>query len=535
MLRKKGFWIVLIVIMLASGAGGAYYYQNVYTAGQEPEGETVQTATVRRGEIVISASGAGTVIPAAEMALGFQGGGLLTELPVEVGNRVQEGDVLARLDDSQARKALIAAELGVIQAEEALAAQLNTRQAEQSVALAEANLAVAQLKLDELLNWAPDKSAVAQAQSNLEAAQADYEASQNRSVYDQTTSARISLEQAQQNLADTQTAYDQAWDSARDWELYMTGATGTPQNPGPSLSSSLERERDSTESSLARAYDNLEIAQANYNLSWASATDEGAELAAWNKVLSAEAALETAGSGPDETDILSARIQVLQAEISLAQAQEVLATGPEGAQLNLEQAQLNLEIAQSDLDEMTLLAPMDGTVMAVNGRAGEIVSGGTLLTLADIARPSIEIYLDETDLNSIGVGFEVDVVFDALPDEPFAGQVVGVDPALVTISGVPMVRAVVQLDEASYAKPQVLPIGANAGVDVIGGRTENALLVPVEALNEISADQYAVFIKEGDELLFTPVEVGLMDFSFAEILSGLEQGDLVTTGIVETN
>jgi len=31
------------------------------------------------------------------------------------------------------------------------------------------------------------------------------------------------------------------------------------------------------------------------------------------------------------------------------------------------------------------------------------------------------------------------------------------------------------------------------------------------------------------------VEVGLMDFSFAEILSGLEQGDLVTTGIVETN
>ena len=35
--------------------------------------------------------------------------------------------------------------------------------------------------------------------------------------------------------------------------------------------------------------------------------------------------------------------------------------------------------------------------------------------------------------------------------------------------------------------------------------------------------------------MFTPVEVGLMDFSFAEILSGLEQGDLVTTGIVETN
>ena len=243
MLRKKGFWILFIVIVLAAGAGGATYYQTVYTAGQEPEGEPVQTATVRRGEIVISASGAGTVIPAAEMALGFQGGGLLTELFVAVGDRVQEGDVLARLDDSQARKALIAAELGVVQAEEALAAQLDTRQAEQSLALAEANLAIAQLELDDLLNWAPDESAVAQAQSNLEAAQADYEAVMNRSVYDQTTSARISLEQAGQNLADAQAAYDQAWEPARDWELYMTEPTGTPQNPGPSLSSSLERER----------------------------------------------------------------------------------------------------------------------------------------------------------------------------------------------------------------------------------------------------------------------------------------------------
>ncbi len=157
------------------------------------------------------------------------------------------------------------------------------------------------------------------------------------------------------------------------------------------------------------------------------------------------------------------------------------------------------------------------------------------MVLADIEQPSIEVYLDETDLNSVGVNFEVDAVFDALPDDTFSGLVTTVDPALVTISGVPMVRAVVQLDAASYAKPQVLPIGANASVDVIGGRATDVLLVPVEALNEISSGQYAVFVQDGDELLFTPVEVGLTDFSFAEILSGLAQGDVVTTGIVETH
>ena len=534
MVRKKGFWIALIVILLAAGGGGYLYYANVYSAAQEPEEEAVQTATVRRGEIVISASGAGAVIPASEVELGFQSGGLLTELLVNVGDRVGAGDVLAQLDDSQARKAVVSAELQVIQAEQALAAQLDTSQAEQEVALAEANLAIAQLELDDHLNWSPDESAVEQARASLEAAEADHEALTNRSAYDSTTSARISLEQAQQSLIDMQAAYDQAWEPARDWELYMTEPTGTPQNPGASLSDQLERERASTEAGLARAYDNLEIAQANYNLSWANANDEGAELAAWNKILGAQAALEAAQSGPDEIEIRLAQIKLLQAEISLAKAQETLAAGPEQAELVLEQAELNLEIAQGDLEKMALVAPMDGTVMAINAQAGEIVSGGTLLTLADIQHPSIEIYLDETDLNSVGVNFEVDVIFDALPNDVFTGYVVQVDPALVTMSGVQMVRAVVQLDEASYAKPQVLPIGANAGVDVIGGRAENALLVPVEALNEISAGQYAVFIMDGEELVFTPVEVGLMDYSFAEILTGLKQGDVVTTGIVKT-
>jgi multidrug efflux pump subunit AcrA (membrane-fusion protein) len=97
-----------------------------------------------------------------------------------------------------------------------------------------------------------------------------------------------------------------------------------------------------------------------------------------------------------------------------------------------------------------------------------------------------------------------------------------------------MVRAVVQLDAASYAKPQTIPIGANATVDVIGGRAENVLIVPVEALNEYTTGKYAVFKMVDGEPVFTPVEVGLMDYSFAEITAGLEQGDVVTTGIVET-
>jgi multidrug efflux pump subunit AcrA (membrane-fusion protein) len=148
----------------------------------------------------------------------------------------------------------------------------------------------------------------------------------------------------------------------------------------------------------------------------------------------------------------------------------------------------------------------------------------------------VEIYLDEIDLDKIGVDYEVDVTFDALPDDTFTGHVTEVDPMLNNLNGVSVVRALVGLDEDSFSKPQTLPVGLNASVEVIGGRAENVLLVPVEALREVSPGEYAVFVVGANgepELRF--VEVGLMDISFAEITSGLEMGDTVTTGLVETN
>jgi multidrug efflux pump subunit AcrA (membrane-fusion protein) len=134
----------------------------------------------------------------------------------------------------------------------------------------------------------------------------------------------------------------------------------------------------------------------------------------------------------------------------------------------------------------------------------------------------------------VGLGYEAEVVFDALPDDTFTGQVIQVDPQLVDSNGVTAVRAVLQLNTDSFAKPQTLPVGLNATVEVIGGQTQNAVLVPVEALRELSEGQYALFVMEDGEPKLRTVEVGLMDFTFAEILSGVAEGEVVTTGIVET-
>jgi multidrug efflux pump subunit AcrA (membrane-fusion protein) len=99
---------------------------------------------------------------------------------------------------------------------------------------------------------------------------------------------------------------------------------------------------------------------------------------------------------------------------------------------------------------------------------------------------------------------------------------------------VQVVRTLVSLDADSFAKPLSLPVGLNASVDIIGGRAENAVLVPVEALRELGPEEYAVFVVEDGEPTLRIVEVGLIDFVSAEIISGLDAGEIVTTGIVET-
>jgi HlyD family secretion protein len=425
------------------------------------------------------------------------------------------------------------AEIKVAQAEATLASQRDPVEAQRAVDLAdiqvaqaEINLASAQLKLDELLDWAPDESAVAIAQANLEAAQASYEAAANQSAADQTASARVSLEQAQSSLADAQEAYNTAWDPARDWELY-----------DKRRADKLEAERDAAVRNLEKAQQNLEVAQASLNLAWANINGTG-ELNALTQVLNAEVALEEAQTGPAEREIEEARLAVQQAELSLAQAQinleeARLAVDTTQAELSLAQAQLDLEAALWTLDRLSLVAPINGLVTAVDAQVGQTAGTSPIVTLANLDQPLVEIYLDETDLDKIAVANEVEVIFDALPDETFTGQVVRVEPELVTVENVPTVQAVAVLQGMSL---EDLPAGLNASVDVIGGRAENALLVTVEALRELSPGNYAVFVMdEAGELELRPVEVGLMDFANAEIISGLELGDEVSTGIVETN
>jgi multidrug efflux pump subunit AcrA (membrane-fusion protein) len=172
--------------------------------------------------------------------------------------------------------------------------------------------------------------------------------------------------------------------------------------------------------------------------------------------------------------------------------------------------------------------------MAIDASVGEAIGTSAIITLADLSQPVLTVYLDEADLDKVAVGYEAEVIFDSLPDLNFTGHVTEVSPSLETISGVDTIVAQVKLDPDSFSKLGSLPVGSNASVDVIGGRAESAILVPVEAVRELGPDEYAVFVMENGEPRLRVVTVGLMDYTSAEITSGLQAGEVVSTGVVDT-
>ena len=171
MVKNKRLWWILLAVVLVGGAGELCIIITqtavADTTDEEPE---IQTSIVRQGDITISATGAGNVVPVEEVTLSFGANGTLTELLVQVGSEVQAGDVLARIDDTDAQAALANAELQLQQSimqTDATSTAAGTSYNEIGIEQARISLEDAQANLDDLLNWEPDADEIAQAEAAL--------------------------------------------------------------------------------------------------------------------------------------------------------------------------------------------------------------------------------------------------------------------------------------------------------------------------------------------------------------------------------
>jgi HlyD family secretion protein len=503
MFRSKIFWIVLVALVLVATGGGYYYHNNASLQAQQPEAEVIATGKVIRGDLVITASGSGTLVPSSEIAVGFRSGGRLADVLVEVGDMVEAGQPLARLDDVDAQDQVAQAEIALRQAELDLS-ELLEGAVPADLAAAQASLSSAKANLTALTSPAGDQDLLS-ARENLKSARealADLKAGPDP---DEVEIAKTNLTLAEMNVRTAQAAYDQiAWQD----------------NVGSSQQAN----------DLWQATTNYEQVHAEYQEALEGATDE--ELAsARSQVALAQAQLDALLEGPEPDEVAAAEAQLSQAQV---QIDELLsgasAKDLETAELGVAQARLNLESARRDLEDTVLVAPVAGTATAVSAQAAELVGTEAIVTLADLQEPQVLFWVEEADLMSVSPGNAVNIVFEALPDYAYPGVVLSVDPVLVDVDGTPAVQSYANVDLAAH--PVSLLSGMNVEVEVIAGEARDAVLVPLQALRELGPEQYTVFVVlPNGELQMRFVEIGLRDYVNAEILSGLEPGEIVSTGV----
>jgi len=466
--------ILLAVIVLLVLAGGSVYFVQARQAAAASAAPAPQTATVRRGNLTISASGAGTLVASDQQGLAFSTSGQVTGVFVKPGDYVEAGTLLAQIESQQAQ-------IDYIQAKhtyQELTSAAGIATAQEQVAQAQAGLRSAKLDLEYLIS--PDvmywEAEIAKSQATLEQAQATADASPSNQ------DAQQALQKAKEFLSFAQSNLDQAWTHYHDDYVPETFQLAEDQNGNDYYIVPTDLEIKLARAKIDEAQNTLNDSQGYY-------------------------AVLTGAPMPEDAS--------------------------SDALVQLQKAELDYQKAQATLDGTKITAPISGTILSVDVSFGNTADTSKVITMADLSQLELDFYMDETEWDLVSVGNQAQVSFDALPDQTFNGQVTQVDTELYQSNNTSAVKGIVQFDNTTASFN--LPIGTSATIKIIHAQVDNAVLVPIEALHETTPGKYVVNLDENGTLTQRDVEIGQQDQFYAEVKSGLQAGDVVSTDSVNTD
>jgi multidrug efflux pump subunit AcrA (membrane-fusion protein) len=512
-INRKTIRFVAVIFILAA-VGGYTYYSRVFPATQNANESTAQTARVRRGDIIVSASGSGTLIAQTDASFGFETSGQVTDVYVKVGHQVEAGQVLAQLDDTLARMEYVEAQQALLE----LYSAASIATVQQEIGTAQDTEYYAHEWLEYLLS-----EEVVAAEENLAIAEQKLDEAQAEATSNPSDAAEQAVKQNEQAVTFLSEKLDQAW--AYYENEYLPENFGEYENVGS------RRHPKQVLVTYIDPYTGEERPEIN---------------------------------GPSIADIAIARNNLAQAQETVRENEiylEVLQTGviPEGAtgeKLSaLYEAQLAVENAQTALEDRQLIAPIPGTVTALDLSIGEQVDKdapstssatsatvtlfdlmsnepddndtSSTITISQLSQPyTLDVYIDEADWSLAQVGNKVNVTFELLDGQTFPGTVTLVYPVLSESFEASLVHLIVRLDQRIS---QDLPAGTGAEVEVVGGEAKGVVLVPVDALHETEDGKHAVTVIQNGQQVEREVEIGLQNDTYAEVRSGLAAGEIVVT------
>ncbi|MBO0848254.1 MAG: biotin/lipoyl-binding protein [Pseudonocardia sp.] len=483
----------------------------------------------------VTAAGALTAVTSQN--LGFPKGAQLTEVNVKVGDKVQQGQVLAKVDDFAFRQDLAQKQ-----------ATLNQQQAE----------------LDKVVNGTAvtgAKATLQQAQRILTATRKNVDAQKTANA-ESTRRARVQLNFDEEQLDEAQQALD-----AHGCSADALGGAG-------SRSSDRRTSTLGTGAARGSATDPTSgLGTASNSAGSTCASDAGNVTAAQRQVISSRTAYTSAKSKED-VDAATGQVSIENARQSVVSAQnDVNSSGTDrpseiaAQQAVVNSAQAAVALAQRDVDNAVLRAPVPGTVSAINGTVGEFVGsassgttaqapgtaasipsvgaaatsdqsgnsgtgpsatrpgGGAFIVLNNVNTFQVVVPFEESDAAKIAPNQRVDVTFDAVPDLTRHGTVLSVAPAGTAISGVTNYYATIVLTDTD---PR-LRGGLTAQAAVLVNVLDNVLTVP----------NSAVIRQGGTTLVNTPgpdgkpvpvrFQPGMVGDDTTQVLSGLREGQPILT------
>jgi membrane fusion protein, macrolide-specific efflux system len=208
-----------------------------------------------------------------------------------------------------------------------------------------------------------------------------------------------------------------------------------------------------------------------------------------------------------------------QQELALLQAQDALNTAKaEGTPATIKEKQLAYDIAQANYNAATLTAPFAGVVAQVNQATGS--SDQDSIVLVDTTELYIDADVDQLDIPGVSVGQEATATIDALPDKTWPVKIVSVG-GMATRSGNTSTVTVT----ASLPNPDpAILVGFSAQLEITTAKASGVLRVPVSSLLQVGNRWLAMKVVNG-KTEPQPVELGVTSDQWAEVKSGLSEGD----------
>jgi HlyD family secretion protein len=212
---------------------------------------------------------------------------------------------------------------------------------------------------------------------------------------------------------------------------------------------------------------------------------------------------------------------------------------------SLRSAELSMQSAQEELENYTITSPISGTIVEKDYKLGDKAeTGKTLCVIYDLSYLEMTINVDELDINSVAVGQKVYITVDAVDGQVYQGVVTRVSVAgsagqgssYYNGSSTSTYPVTVRIDETDGLLP-----GMNANAEIMIAEADNVLTVPNAAVQRgnyvmITADSPSAAnavseeesgLRAQDGYVYVAVELGFSDDDYAEISSGLTEGDIV--------